>query len=120
MKSSREIAVLLLVATGLSLVPVPMDAACDLSAPAAVDPCDASLPESCCGSACGGEPIPGDDDGCETGCQHCSMPCCSGTAMIPTAVQALDAAFIADRRLAARGPDETRVDVDPLYHPPRS
>ena len=120
MKSSREIAILLLVAMGLALLPAPLEAVCDMTQHPDLDPCDTVLTDSCYDPACGGEPDHGDDNCCDTGCQHCGLPCCSGTAMIPPVTQVLNAVLTADGRLAATAADVTRVDADPLYHPPRN
>lgn len=119
MKSSREIAILLLVAMGLALLPAPLGAACDMTPHPDVDPCDTVLADTGEYPACGGERGHGDGNCCDTGCQHCSLPCCSGTAMIPPCTQVLDPFLTADGRLVATASDVTRVDADPLYHPPR-
>jgi hypothetical protein len=106
-------------AMGLTLLSAPLDAVCDLAPHSDVNSC-ATLPaDTCDGSACGEEPDQGDDNCCETGCLNCSLPCCSGTAMISTVAQVQDAALNADGRLAATATDGTWVDVDPLFHPPR-
>ncbi len=119
MKSSREISILLLVAMGLALLPAPLEAACDMISHPDVDPCDTYLAATCDDETCEGHPGHGDDDCCETGCQHCSLPCCSGTVMIPPVAQVLHAVPTADGRLAATRADVTQIDADPLYHPPR-
>ncbi|MEN8006281.1 MAG: hypothetical protein ABFS42_04665 [Candidatus Krumholzibacteriota bacterium] len=119
MKSSREISILLLVAMGLTLLPASLDAACDMTAHPDVDPCDTFLDDTCDGPSCGREPGHRDHDRCENGCQHCSLPCCSGTVMIPAAAQMLDEVLPADGRLVATATDVTWVDADPVYHPPR-
>jgi hypothetical protein len=124
MKPSREITIFLLLAMGLALLPGPLEAAngvipsSDFNScePVSTDPCDAGPCES---GSCDTEPDPGADDCCETGCQHCSLPCCSGTVMITTTIQVLVFALAADGPLAALVTDVAWVETDPLYHPPR-
>jgi hypothetical protein len=112
MKSSREISILLLVAMVLTMVSAPLGMASDGVSSTDVDPCNAS--------ACGSEPDKGNDDCCETGCQLCSLPCCSGTVMISTLSQVLDSSLTSDGRLVFTTTGRAWVDADPLYHPPRS
>jgi hypothetical protein len=119
MKSSTDKAILLLMAMGLTLLPAPLDAACDMIPHSDVDPCDTFLMDISDGPSGAGESGHGDDNCCDTGCQHCSLPCCSGTAMIPTVAQVLYSALTADGRLAAIATDVTWIDADPLFHPPR-
>lgn len=119
MKSSREITILLLVAMGLTMWSPALDAACDPfpvpdSLPSDLFPADTSLDQ-----ASERQTAHEGDDCCETGCQHCNLPCCAGTAMIPPVAQVLDTALTVDGRLALSATDVTRVDADPLYHPPR-
>jgi len=111
MKPYREIAILLLVAMGLTLWPAPLNAAYDAIPVSSPDPCEAP--------ACCSEPDQAQDSCCETGCELCSLPCCTGTVMIPTVAQVPDTGLIADGRLIASATAVTWVDTDPLYHPPR-
>ena len=120
MKSSRDISIFLLVAMGLTLVPAPLEAACDMISDPDVDPCDTSLAAAIGDTTSSRDEGHEDDDCCETGCHHCSLPCCSGTAMIPPFAQVLDTTLTSDGRLAATVTDVTWVDPDPLFHPPRA
>ena len=119
MKSSRVIPIYLLLAMGLALVPAPLHAACGQTPHPEVDPCDTLLTASLDASTGGSGSDHGEDNCCETGCLHCSLPCCSGTAMILTFAQLQDAAPTADGRLALTDTALTWVDTNPLYHPPR-
>lgn len=124
MKSSWEIIIILLLSMGLALSPGSLEAAYGVTQSADFDSCETVPDGSCSSGDCGSgadnpEPDPGTDDCCETGCQHCSLPCCSGTVMIPTSVQTLDSALAADGQLAAFATAVTWVETDPLYHPPR-
>lgn len=103
----------------LTLFPALPAASYDETPCSDVDPCNSLPTDACEAPACGGEPERGDDNCCDTGCQHCSLPCCSGTVMISTAVQVLDATLTVDGRMAAIANDVTWVDADPPYHPPR-
>ena len=120
MKSSTVKSLLLLLAMGLTLVPAHLDVACDEVPHPEVAPCDILLVDTGDGPASGTEPGHGNDNCCETGCQHCSLPCCSGTAMIPTAAHILGAALTSGDRLAIIGANVTWADPGQLYHPPRA
>ena len=120
MKSSTEKTILLLMAMGLALLPAPLAVACDATPHSDADPCGILMADTCDAPAGGRESGHGNDNCCETGCQDCSLPCCSGTAMIPTDAQMVDAALTSDGRLATTTTDLTWVDPDPLYHPPRA
>jgi hypothetical protein len=119
MKSSREITILLLVAMGLTLLPASLEAACDMITHPDVDPCDTFLADTLDDVTTDRDAGHEDDDCCDTGCQHCGLPCCSGTAMISPFAQVLGTSLNADGRLAATDTKVTRVDADPLYHPPQ-
>jgi len=119
MKSSKEISILLLVAMGLTLLPAPLEAACDMTSHPDLDPCGTFPAANCDDPPCNTEPDHGHDNCCDADCRHCGLPCCSGTAMIPPVAHVLDAALTADGRLVTTTVDVTRVDADPLYHPPR-
>ncbi len=119
MKSSRTISFFLLMAMGLTLLPAPLNAANGVPSSASGDPCETSQADACNDLACTSEPNPDDDNCCEKGCEHCSLPCCAGTVMLPTVVQGLDPILTDDRRLAAIATDLPWVDAIPLYHPPR-
>ena len=120
MKSSREITIFLLLAMGLALLPGPLEAAYGVTPSTEFDSCVPVSADPCGSGTCDSEPDPGADDCCESGCLHCSLPCCSGTVMIPTAIQALDSVISADGQMAAFATDVAWVETDPLYHPPRS
>ncbi len=119
MKSSRKISFLLLIAMGLALLPAPPDTANDMTPHADIDSCDTIAADTCDDADCCSEPGSGDDNCCDSDCQHCSLPCCSGTAMIADVAQMLDAALTLDGRLVATATDLTWFDADQLYHPPR-
>jgi|GEM_PF-6840254 len=106
-------------AMGLTLLPAPLEAVCDMSVHPEMDPFSAEADPIGEMAEVDGEQGHEDGNCCETGCHHCSLPCCSGTAMIPAVVQILDASLTPDGRLAARSTDVIRVDADPLYHPPQ-
>ena len=120
MKSSTGKSLLLLMAMGLTLVPAHLEVACDEIPHPDVAPCDIFLADTGHAPARGTEQGHGTDNCCETGCQHCSLPCCSGTAMIPTVAQILGAALTSSGRLAPTPPNVTWADPDQLYHPPRA
>ncbi len=119
MKSSREITIFLLLVMGLAMLPGPFDATYDVILSSDAASCDPYSADPCDAGACKSEPDPGAKECCETGCQHCSLPCCSGTVMIATVIQVLDAALTADGPLTAIATDLAWADTDPLYHPPR-
>lgn len=79
--------------------------------------CDTSGSHACNESGFGSEPIPEDNNCCESDCQHCGLPCCAGAVMVP----ALALAFIltSDGSMPANAIDLPWVDTEPLYHPPR-
>lgn len=108
----------------LVVLPAPLEAACDMFAHPDLDPCESCLADVCgdcdCSDETAHETAHETEGCCETGCQHCSLPCCSGTAMIPPFAQVLDTSLTSDGRLAATVTDVTWVDPDPLYHPPRA
>ena len=120
MKTSTVRAILLLLAMGLVVLPAPLEAACGMIAHPDLDPCETCPADSCKDPACDQEAGHADEDCCDTGCQHCSLPCCSGTAMIPVASQQANPMASADGCTALFHPDATWVDSDPLYHPPRA
>ncbi len=95
------------------------DAAYDETPCSDVESCDSLPVDTCEAHACGCETDHGDDNCCDTGCHHCSLPCCSGTAMIFTVAQVLGETLASDGRLAATSNDVPWVDADPPYHPPR-
>jgi hypothetical protein len=120
MKPSREISIFLLLALGLtlgstigsSMVSSPLGVAFDVVAGTDVVPCEPS--------PCGSDSEQGTDDCCDTSCQLCNHPCCSGTAMISMLSQVLDSSLTSNGRLVGAATDVMWVDSDPLYHPPRS
>ena len=119
MKSSKKISILLLITMGLTLLPVCLSATYDVNLFFGDDPCESSRAEACDESACGSEPNPGDDDCCDEGCRLCSLPCCTGTVMLPILAQGLAPALTTDGRMAITATDLPRGDADPLDHPPR-
>lgn len=120
MKRTRHIPLLLLLAMGLVLLPAPLEAACSAISHPDLDPCETCLADVCDDAACGGKQDHAGDDCCETGCQHCSLPCCAGIAMIFAASPAAASAAPSDGRPVAAAPRAPWVDADPLYHPPRA
>lgn len=106
-------------AMGLTMLPAPLEAACDMFAHPDVDPCDIFLADTIHETTSGRDAGHEDDDCSKTCCQHCSLPCCSGTAMIPPFAQVLDPTPTSDGRLATTTSDVTWVDPDQLFHPPR-
>ena len=106
-------------AMGLTLLPASLNGAYDVTAFASGDPCETSQSDACNDPACTSGPNPDDDNCCETGCQHCSLPCCAGTVMLSTIAQGQDPTLTDDRPLAATATDLPWVDAGPLYHPPR-
>ena len=120
MKSSTKNSILLLVAMVLTLLPAHLEVACEVVTHPDADPCDLLLADSFDASASSNEPAQGGDNCCETGCQHCSLPCCTGTAMIPAAPQLAEASTISNDRLVTTNTDVTWVDLDQFYHPPRA
>ena len=119
MNSSRTITILLLLAMGLTLLPAPLNATYYSSSSSDDNPCETSRADACDGEACGTEPVSEGDNCCEAGCQHCSLPCCSGTVMLPTITQGLSLDLTPDGRGFATAIDLPWVDTDPLDHPPR-
>ena len=97
MKTSLDKTLFLLVAMGLTLLSAHIDVAYEVIPHSDVDVCDLLLGDTCDASACCDEPGHGNDNCCESGCQHCSLPCCSGTAMIPAVAQMVDATLDSGR-----------------------
>jgi len=120
MKTSSDKTILLLLAMGLTLLSAHIDVAYDVIPHSDVDVCDLLPADTCDSADCCDEPGHGNDNCCQTGCQHCSLPCCYGSAMIPTLAQLMDAAPTSDGRLAATSTDVTWVDPDRLFHPPQA
>ena len=120
MKTSLDKTLFLLVAMGLTLLSAHIDVAYEVIPHSDVDVCDLLLGDTCDVSACCDEPGHGSDNCCESGCQHCSLPCCYGSAMVPAVAKMVDANLNSDGRLAAGASDLTWVDPDPLYHPPQA
>lgn len=120
MKFLKDKSILLLLAMSLVVLPAPLEAACGMTAHPDIDPCETCLAETCNDPDCDDPAGHENDDCCEAGCQHCSLPCCSGTAMIPPVAHVADAPPAPDARLAAPATKMTQVDPDPLYHPPRA
>lgn len=120
MKTSTDKTLFLLVAMGLTMLSAHIDVAHDVIPHTDVDVCDLLLTDTFDASACSDEPGHGNDNCCESGCQHCSLPCCYGSAMVPTVAQMVDASLNSDGRLAAAASDLTWIDPDPLYHPPQA
>jgi len=75
---------------------------------------------ACEDPACGSEPNPDKDDCCGSGCQLCSLPCCSGSVMLLTATQGPDPVQTTGDRLATFAINLVRIERGPLYRPPRA
>lgn len=119
MKRSRHIPLFLLLAMGLVVLPAPLEAACDMTPHPESDPCETCRTDACEDTACEDEQEHQDENCCETGCQYCSLPCCSGTAMINVASPSAIPLAPADDRPVLAAPRAPWVDAEPLFHPPR-
>jgi hypothetical protein len=119
MSSPGNRIIVLLMAMSLTLLPLPGSATSDLPDLSADDPCESSSPENCEAETCDIEQSSEDDDCCETGCQHCSLPCCTGTVMLPTVAQGLGPVPTTADHVVTLSNDLPWVDADPLFHPPR-
>jgi hypothetical protein len=119
MKPSGRTYSFLIIALGLALMPAPVDATCGMIPSSESAPCNTAPDDSCCESACDSEQDRGDDRGCRPGCLHCSLPCCSGTAMISTEVLAMGPSPILGDLLAVTALDALRGEAELPDHPPQ-
>lgn len=111
---------LLLLAMAMTMLPIPSDEACGVVGSADSDPCSTPLAYSCNDQTCCPDQGHSDDNCCEPGCQNCSLPCCTGTVMIPALVQTMDVNQTPDGRLAATSTGVCRTAADQPFHPPRA
>lgn len=119
MKSINPVLPLMFLALGAVSMPLPLDVACGMIPHPDSDPCRDSPLDPCAEPAREGDTPPTDERRCETGCQHCSLPCCAGTAMIQP-LPVLEQTPTAHGRLAAVSVASPRFAADLLEHPPRN